>query len=187
MSSIRDSGPPSFMRYSRERRRARLPQRATSSMPARSSRGSPAPAHARAPSPTSGSSCRIERALRRVALAILLALIGSEASAELSSTASFLSDYRYRGISLSRGDPAAQLGLAWDDPSGGYGGLFASSVRFGISPHRQVQIAPYAGYAWRLASGASAEVGADYSAFSGPDRYDYAEIYAGVAGEQLSA
>src|ERR1051325_11099552 len=128
MSSIRDSGPPSFMRFSRARRRAHLPRRAMSSMPARWSRESPAPAPARAPSATSGSSSRIERTLRRVALAILLALIGSNASAELSATASVLSDYRYRGVSLSRGDPAAQLGLVWDDPSGGYAGLFASSV-----------------------------------------------------------
>jgi hypothetical protein len=32
----------------------------------------------------------------------------------------------------------------------------------------------------------SAEVGASYAAFSGPGGYDYAEIYAGVSGDQLS-
>jgi uncharacterized protein (TIGR02001 family) len=151
------------------------------------SRESPAPAHARAPWPTSRSSCSIERALRRGALAILIALAASGASAQLSATASVLSDYRYRGISLSQERPAAQFGLAWDDPSGVYAGLFASSVQFALSPGRELQIASYAGYARRFASGWSAEVGAEYSTFTGPGSYDYAEAYVGVAGEQLSA
>jgi uncharacterized protein (TIGR02001 family) len=156
-------------------------------MPARLSRASPGPARARAPWPTSPASCCIDRALRRGALAILLALCAFEASAQLSATASILSDYRYRGISLSGGDPAAQLGLAYDDPSGVYAGFFASSVQFAISAHRELQMVPYAGYARRLASGWSAEVGAEYATFTGPGSYDYAELYVGIAGEQLSA
>jgi uncharacterized protein (TIGR02001 family) len=156
-------------------------------MPARSSRESRQLARARAPWHTIRDSCRIERALRRGAPAILLALITFEASAQLSATASILSDYRYRGISLSHGDPAAQFGLAWDDPSGVYAGLFASSVQFAISPHRQLQLVPYAGYVRRLASGWSAEVGAEYATFTGAGNYDYAEVYVGIAGEQLSA
>ncbi len=118
---------------------------------------------------------------------LLGALVAANARAELSGTASILSDYRYRGISLSDGHPAAQLGLAYDDPTGAYAGLFASSVQFAISPHRELQAVPYVGYARRFASGVSAEVGAQYAAFSGPGDYDYAEVYVGIAAEALSA
>jgi len=118
---------------------------------------------------------------------LLGALIAGEACAEFSGSASVLSDYRYRGVSLSSGHPAAQLGLAYDDPSGVYAGLFASSVQFAISPHRELQTVPYVGYARRFASGVSAEVGAEYAAYSGPGDYDYAEFYVGVTGEPFSA
>ena len=110
-----------------------------------------------------------------------------DASAQVSVNANILSDYRYRGISLSGGNPAVQLGLAYDDPSGVYAGLVASSVQFAISPHRELQTVPYVGYARRFASGWSAEVGAEYATFTGPGSYDYAELYAGVAGEQINA
>lgn len=98
-----------------------------------------------------------------------------------------VSDYRYRGISLSRGDPALQASVAYDDPSGIYGGLFLSNVQFPISPHRQLQAVGYGGYARRLERGSSVEVGATYAAFTGPGSYDYAEAYVGIAAEPLSA
>jgi uncharacterized protein (TIGR02001 family) len=113
--------------------------------------------------------------------------MAGEACAEFSGTATILSDYRYRGISLSSSNPAAQLGLAYDDPSGAYAGLFASSVQFAISPHRELQAVPYIGYARRFASGVSAEVGAEYAAFTGPGDYNYAELYVGVTSEPFSA
>jgi len=98
-----------------------------------------------------------------------------------------VSDYRYRGISLSRGDPALQASVAYDDASGLYGGLFVSNVQFAISPHRQLQAVAYGGYAPRLERGLGMEVGATYAAFTGPGTYDYAEAYAGIVAEGLSA
>jgi len=116
-----------------------------------------------------------------------LSLAAAEACAQVSASASIVSDYRYRGTSLSRGDPALQASVAYDDASGLYGGLFASNVQFAISPHRQLQAVAYGGYARRLERGLSAEVGATYAAFTGPGTYDYAEAYAGIAEEGLSA
>jgi uncharacterized protein (TIGR02001 family) len=119
-------------------------------------------------------------------LGAALTFAAADALAQVSGSVSVLSDYRYRGISLTRSDPALQASLAYDDPSGIYAGLFASNVEFAISPHRELQGVPYIGYARRLSSGLSAEIGASYSAFSGPGGYDYAEIYAGVSGDQAS-
>jgi len=115
-----------------------------------------------------------------------LALVAADAFAQASATASILSDYRYRGISLSRGNPAVQLSVAYDDPSGIYAGILASNVEFAISPHRELQGIPYAGYARRIGSELSAEIGASYAVFTGPGRYDYAELYAGIASDQVS-
>jgi uncharacterized protein (TIGR02001 family) len=120
--------------------------------------------------------------------ALLGFAIGAEnARAQLAASASLVSDYRYRGISLSRGDPALQASAAYDDASGLYGGVFASNVEFAISPHRELQGLVYGGYARRLAPDLSAELGASYAAFTGPGSYDYAEAYAGIAAEPLSA
>ncbi len=114
-------------------------------------------------------------------------LLAADAFAQVSGTVSVLSDYRYRGISLSRGNPALQVSVAYDDPSGMYAGLFASNVEFAISPHRELQAEPYVGYARRFGSGISAEIGAAYAAFTGPGGYDYADLYVGIAGDQVSA
>jgi len=123
--------------------------------------------------------------LRHASLGLLL--LAADAIAQLSGTVSVTSDYRYRGVSLSRGDPAAQASLAYDDVSGLYAGLFGSNVQFAISPHRELELVPYAGYVRRFASGVSGEIGVDYAAFTGPGSYDYAELYAGVANDRLSA
>jgi len=100
---------------------------------------------------------------------------------------SLVSDYRYRGVSLSAGDPALQASFAYDHPSGFYAGLFASSVAFAVSSHRELELLPYAGYVRRLASGLAAEIGAEYAAFTGPEDYDYPELYVGIAGDRVSA
>jgi uncharacterized protein (TIGR02001 family) len=100
---------------------------------------------------------------------------------------SLVSDYRYRGVSLSAGDPALQASLAYDHLSGFYAGLFASNAAFAVSPHRELQLLPYVGYVSRLSSGLAVEIGAEYATFTGPEDYDYPELYAGIAGDRWSA
>lgn len=128
-----------------------------------------------------------ECAARRGAAFLGLALLAANASAQLSGTASVVSNYRYRGISLSEDKPAAQFGVAYDGAEGWYAGVFGSTVEFAISPGRELQTVPYAGYAWRTANGLTWEAGADYAFFSGSARtYNYAEAYIGVASENIS-
>jgi uncharacterized protein (TIGR02001 family) len=124
----------------------------------------------------------------RSAATLLLCVFASGVSAQISGTASVVSDYRYRGITLSDQKPAAQIGLTYDDPVGWYGGAFGSTVRLAPPADPGFQAIVFAGFASRLASGISLEAGGDYSAFSGAaSYYDYGEIYLGVATEKLSA
>jgi uncharacterized protein (TIGR02001 family) len=126
--------------------------------------------------------------LRGVA-AVLLCACASGASAQLSGTLSGVSDYRYRGNTLTDRMPAAQAGVTYDDPKGWYAGAFASTVRLKPpgGPSSYFQTIAYAGYATRLAAGISAEVGGDYSAFGEASELNYGEVFVGAATESLSA
>ena len=122
----------------------------------------------------------------RGALALLLALTATASLAQVSATASLVSDDRVRGVSLSDGKPAAQLDLAYDHKSGWFGGAFFSNVEF--DPGReQLQFAGYGGYALRLQHGWSLDAGAAYQDFSEDSEYRYVEAHVGLTTEALSA
>jgi uncharacterized protein (TIGR02001 family) len=142
----------------------------------------------RAPWRTTRSLRRVSECAAKAGAAVLgLALLVANASAQISGSASVVSDYRLRGISLSNNEPAAQVGLAYDAAGGWYAGVFASTVEFVISSGRELQTVPFAGYAWRTANGLTWEAGADYAFFTGRARnYDYPEMYVGVASENIS-
>jgi len=124
----------------------------------------------------------------RWGVALGSALVSVAASAQISGSVSLVSNYRFRGVSLSENKPAAQLGVAYDDALGWYAGAFGSTVELAAPAGRGVQVVPFAGYVWRTRAGTSWEIGADYSAFSGFARnYDYPEVYGGVAAGNLSA
>lgn len=99
--------------------------------------------------------------------------------AQVSGSVGALSDYRYRGYSLSDGDPVLQASIAYDAASGAYAGLFASGVR--DLDGNGAQFIPYLGYAKRDAQGRSWDVGVRWSHFTRDDAYDYAEVHVGVA------
>ena len=120
------------------------------------------------------------------ALVLWFLVVSAETSAQVSGSASLLSDYRYRGVSLSDGNPAAQFALAYDGPSGWYAGGFASTVQLGYPTKRELQLVSFAGYASRMPSGLSWEAGADYSYFTGGQNYNYGEVYVGIASEKVS-
>jgi uncharacterized protein (TIGR02001 family) len=121
----------------------------------------------------------------RHVVALCFALVAANVSAQVSGSFTLVSDYRFRGVSLSHNKPAAQLGAVYDDARGWYAGAFASTVQFDDSS-RELQTIAFVGYVWRLPSGLSSEVGADYSAFTGPGGYSYPEVYWGIAYENLS-
>ena len=126
------------------------------------------------------------RALTTSAL-ICFALEAADACAQISGSVSVVSNYRYRGVSLSHNDPAAQAALVYDDPQGWYAGAFASSVRIGQPASTQAQGIFFAGYAQTTPIGATWEAGVVYTGFTGQRSYAYPEFLVGVAYNKISA
>jgi uncharacterized protein (TIGR02001 family) len=123
----------------------------------------------------------------RGAVALLLSVVAIGVNAQVSGTATVVSDYRYRGVTLSDQKPAAQLGVSYDDPAGWYAGAFGSTVRLASPAGPGVQVLGFAGYATRLPAGVTLEAGGDYSAFTSSMGSNYGEVYAGATWEGLSA
>ena len=101
--------------------------------------------------------------------------------AQLTATVSAVSDYRFRGVSLSQQKPAGQVNIGYDDASGWYAGLFGSTVELTGSSPTIGQVVPYLGVAKSVGGGFHWDTGADYSAFSDGSGYDYGEVYTGIA------
>ena len=96
---------------------------------------------------------------------------------EMSANVSFVSDYRFRGVSLSDKDMAIQGGL--DFGMGGfYAGTWGSSIdTFGGS---EFELDLYGGYAGEV-EGISYDVGLLLYAYPGSDN-EYLEVYGSVGG-----
>lgn len=114
-------------------------------------------------------------------------LYAASVGAQVTGTVTGVSDYRYRGISLSRERPAAQFTMVYDGPAGGYGGLFASTVAFAAASAPTVELVGFMGVAMPIFAELHADAGIDYAAFGGNLRdYDYGEAYAGVSSRDWS-
>lgn len=114
-------------------------------------------------------------------------LLTVETWAQVSGTVTVVSDYRYRGVSLSDGRPAAQLSVAYDHTSGWYAGAFASTVQRVAQSSGTLQVLSYIGYAHRMSSELTWDLGASYSAYPGAWEYSYPEVHFGVVSERVGA
>ena len=108
--------------------------------------------------------------LNPLALFVFAALATSPASAQqaidISGGASVVSDYRFRGISRSDGDPAVQASLHGEHASGLNAGLWASTLG-GDSPYGDAEINFYAGWGREIGSGTRLSGGLIYYLFQG--------------------
>jgi uncharacterized protein (TIGR02001 family) len=111
----------------------------------------------------------------------------AHAQSYISGSITAVTDYRWRGYSLSDQRPAVQATVAYDHASGAYAGLFVSNVRLGPYQQNGVQVLGYAGYSARLAGGLSWDAGLAYSDFSNPHDYSYAEYHVGLSHVAWSA
>jgi uncharacterized protein (TIGR02001 family) len=109
------------------------------------------------------------------------------AGAQLTGTLIVVSDYRFRGVSLSQQKAAAQANVGYDDPSGWFGGLFGSTVELPGESTTTGQAVAYVGVVTPIDARFNWDVGADYSAFSGGRDYDYGEVYTGIMSQNFSA
>jgi uncharacterized protein (TIGR02001 family) len=114
-------------------------------------------------------------------LAAAPAAVQASPEPAVSGALTFLSDYRFRGISRSDGDPALQGQLTVFLPDGLYAGVRATSLRR-YAGHGVAEADLYAGYGRNIAPGTSVDAGLLYYAF--PDargRAGYFEPYASLS------
>lgn len=124
-------------------------------------------------------------------IAAILSCFAQPANAAVGAAVSVFSDDRFRGFSLSEGDPVATLDVSYDAPAGFYAagsGTIVGNPRDGLRP---LGLQLNGGYARPLKSGLTADFGlihAGYSRYSGlGSRRSYTEAYAGLEGKLLSA
>ena len=114
--------------------------------------------------------------------AVLLLASGAAAHAELSGTVSVVSDYDFRGISLSATDPALQGSIDWASESGFYVGAWGSNIDYGQGVDGDIEIDLYTGYAGETEGGLGWDVGFVYYTYPGADDIsDYPEIYGALS------
>ncbi|WP_374529908.1 TorF family putative porin [Novosphingobium sp.] len=87
----------------------------------------------------------------------------TDAPSAITVTGNFglVTDYRFRGISLSNGDPAAQGSLQVNHESGLYAGIWASNLE-DSAVYGNLETDFYAGWTGSLGSGVTADVGMTY-------------------------
>jgi uncharacterized protein (TIGR02001 family) len=106
------------------------------------------------------------------------------AAGALGGHAAATTDYVFRGVSQTRGDPAVQVDVHYQTQSGWFAGAWASTVDLNPGAGATVELNAYAGRAWPVAGDWNARVTAvqyvypnDEATFS----YDYFELIASVA------
>ncbi len=117
-------------------------------------------------------------------------MLAGEVRAQLSASASAVTDYRFRGISQSDRRPALQGSVAFDHPAGFFAGLFASTVDYGAAFNARIEAFVQAGYARRVDADLSWELGAGHYSYYGPGGTsfrNYAEGFVGVTWRTLNA
>jgi uncharacterized protein (TIGR02001 family) len=104
----------------------------------------------------------------------------------VSGSVTLVSDYRFRGVSLSGGDPAIQGGVTVTHDSGFYVGTWASSIDDGGTDfYGDAEVDLFGGWSGSVSEGIGLDVGLLYYAYpsnaKGVDA-EYFEPYATVSG-----
>lgn len=116
-----------------------------------------------------------------LAAGVALMAAGVAHAGEFSMTVTATSDYDFRGVTQTAGEPAIQGSIDWAADNGLYVGAWASNVDFGRCCDESVEVDLYAGFAGGDEEGLTFDVGALYYSYPGADDLDYPEVYAGIA------
>lgn len=107
---------------------------------------------------------------------------------EVTGTVTAVSDYDFRGVSLSAKDPALQASIDYAHDSGFYAGAWASNIDYGPGIDGDIELDLYLGWAGEFANEAAWDAGIVWYTY--PDSSnsvsaskipDYPEIYAGIS------
>lgn len=127
--------------------------------------------------------------VRLTFLAPFLLLLPSLAYAQVGASITLSSDERFRGRSISRGDPALTVNVSYDHPSGIYASAAATAAIVEADP-KIINVQANIGYVHRTAAGPSLEAGvvrSNYSEYySGGRATHYTDFYAGVLTRRLA-
>ena len=124
--------------------------------------------------------------IRGAALFIGLLGVAGATQAGVTSTWTATSDYDFRGITQSAGDPALQASIDYAHPSGWYIGAWASNIKFGVDESAsglsdpKIETDVYTGFTKTLESGLSYDVGGVFYGYPEESTFNYFELYAGV-------
>lgn len=137
--------------------------------------------------------------IRGAAAATLLtaaALVAAPATADdgagpapisVSGSVTLVTDYRFRGVSLSGGDPAIQGGVTVSHTSGVYAGTWASSIDDGGTDiFGDAEVDLFGGWSGSVAEGVGLDVGLLYYAYPGNAKgvdAEFFEPYATLSGQ----
>lgn len=114
--------------------------------------------------------------------------VGEGSGIELSGNVALVTDYRFRGVSFSDGDPALQGGIDLAHSSGLYVGVWGSTISGGTE-YGELELDIYGGWSGDLSDGLSFDIGLLYYIYpteselaelTGTDT-DYFEPYASVS------
>jgi uncharacterized protein (TIGR02001 family) len=122
-------------------------------------------------------------------VACLLAA-AAPARAQVGVGATLTTDELYRGFSLSNGDPALAVSLAYDGPAGIYAGGSLIGEPFGPRSPRLIGHMEYAGYAVRPRLGPTLDLGVTNANYdpgaASPRRIDATEFHLGLIARNVT-
>lgn len=104
----------------------------------------------------------------------------------VSGNVALVSDYRFRGLSLSGGDMAIQGGITVTHQSGFYVGTWSSSIDDADTGFGDQELDVFGGWSGEVTSGVTLDAGLLYYVYPGAVsgfNSDYFEPYASVSGE----
>jgi len=118
-------------------------------------------------------------------LSALILMLPAAAASEFSGLATLTSDYIYRGLEMSDGDPALQLGLDYEHDTGFFIGVWASTIDIQTAMgSRDMELDYYAGFHYAAESPVTATVTLlrySYPGQTGIHSYDYNEVLVGAS------
>ncbi|WP_299948016.1 TorF family putative porin [uncultured Microbulbifer sp.] len=123
-----------------------------------------------------------------LALAIGGTAFAEQSGPSFSVSAGLVSEYRFRGISQSDGQPAIQAGIDLDFVNGFYLGTWVSQVDFDYgNDETDFEQDFYGGYSAEVNDSTRYEIGYIHYAYHGSDRdEDYQEIYGSLTFSDLT-
>lgn len=103
---------------------------------------------------------------------------------KISGSAALTTDYRFRGVSQSAGDPAIQGGITVSHSSGVYVGTWASSISLG-SAYGSEELDLFGGWTGEVTPGLTLDAGLLYYAYPGGHygHTEFFEPYASISGQ----